>query len=70
MLCSFAVFLKTQFSREDILFLRRKKFGFGGSAGQKKIRDDASYDGRNALQNQQPSPTTDPKPVGTIKNHP
>jgi hypothetical protein len=67
-LCDFCLFLKRQSRCEGVCFFGRKKSGFTRSAGQQEIRSDSGAYGRNALQNQQPTPTADPKPVNVIQN--
>src|SRR5262249_28722839 len=46
-----------------------QKLSLGRPAGEQAIRGNASYDGGHALQNQQPPPTAESKPVDMVKNY-
>jgi hypothetical protein len=62
-LCCFSLFLKRQFRCEAVCFLRRKKSDFRRSAWHQEIGGNPAHDGRNALQNEQPSPTAETQPM-------
>src|SRR5215472_14520248 len=66
----FLLFFTGKFSREAVSLLGCEKFGVRRSVGQQKIRDNAAHEGGNTLQNQQPPPTAESKPMNVIQNHP
>src|ERR1700732_4991118 len=65
----FFMFFKREVGCDPVFFLSCEKFGFRGSAGQQEVGDNTAQNSWNALQNEQPSPTANSKPMDVIQNH-
>ena len=62
------LFFTRQFSCDPVFFRCCQKSGFRRSSGQQEACEDTAQNRWNPLQNQQPSPTADSKPMDVIQN--
>src|SRR5438477_5473757 len=62
------LFFTRQFSCDPVFFRCCQKSGFRRSSGQQEACEDTAQNRWNPLQNQQPPPTADSKPMDVIQN--